>query len=403
MTIKDVEKINLPDSPGVYFFKKRRRILYIGKATSIRDRVKSYFSGDIIASRGQLILKMLSEANTVDTIQTDSVLEALILEAYLIKKHLPTYNTEGKDDKSFNYVVITEEDFPRVLVVRGKELQTTNLKLKANYGPFPHGGMFKSAMKIIRRIFPFRDKCIINIGKPCFNHQIGLCPGVCSGEITKEEYARTIRNLRLFFEGKKSSLIKRLESDMKKYARKLEFEKAEKIKRTIFGIQHIQDVSLIKREVLQREKNTPSFRIEAYDIAHISGTNAVGVMTAVENGEVKKSDYRKFRIRGDKKRSDTDTLKEVLRRRFNHDEWPLPKLIAVDGGKAQIKAGMIVLNEYGFKIPIVSVVKDERHKPKNILGDKQFRTKYGKDILLANSEAHRFAVSYHRKLREKVA
>ena len=164
MTKKELNKFKLPDGPGVYVFKKGRKILYIGKATSLRDRVRSYFSTDLVKGRGERIVAMVAEAKSLAHIKTDSILEALILEANLIKKHQPTYNVDEKDNKSFNYIVVTKEDFPRVLVVRGRELfalSTKNYQLKTIFGPFPHGTQLQEAMKIIRRIFPFRDaKCV---------------------------------------------------------------------------------------------------------------------------------------------------------------------------------------------------------------------------------------------------
>ena len=253
MTIKDFKKIKLPDSPGVYLFEKGTRVLYVGKATALSDRVRSYFNKGILESRGQLIQKMVEEADAVDVIQTDSVLEALILEANLIKKFQPRYNTKEKDDKSFNYVVITNEDFPRVLVYRGKDLEEkhSSRDIKYVFGPFPYNGTFKDAMNIVRKLFPFRDTCKpydgVSDRKPCFNKQIGLCPGMCSGEVSKIEYGRTINHIKLFFEGKKTSLIRVLEQEMKDYAKKKKFEKAGAIKKTIFGLKHIQDVSLIKK------------------------------------------------------------------------------------------------------------------------------------------------------------
>ena len=200
----------LPDKPGVYFFLgPRKEILYIGKATSLKDRTRSYFASDLSETRGGLIVKMVDEARSIDFRVTDSVLEALLLEADLIKKFQPRYNTKEKDDKSFNCVVITKEDFPRLLVVRKKDidfssLRTTNYQLQTIFGPFPHGAQLKDALKIIRKIFPYRDaKCDLNQGKPCFNRQIGLCAGVCSGEISKSDYAGIIDNLKLFFASKK--------------------------------------------------------------------------------------------------------------------------------------------------------------------------------------------------------
>lgn len=406
MKIKDIKKRKLPDSPGVYFFTgERGKILYIGKASSLRDRVKSYFSRDVERSRGPLISKMVLEAKDITYEKADSVLEALILEVNLIKKHQPIYNTKEKSDKSFNYVVIAKEDFPRVMLIRGRELEQNNAVKDAKYvfGPFPHGVIFKEAMRIVRKLFPFRDKCKPGSGKSCFNRQIGLCPGVCSGEISKSEYARTIVNIKLFFEGKKKALIKKLEREMKTYARKKEFEKANAVKRTLFALNHIQDIALIK-ETLPHSQDLLSgrkMRVEGYDVAHLGGSNMVGVMTVVEGGEVKKLEYRKFNIKNVDGINDTAALREILSRRLAHSEWNLPNLIAVDGGVAQKNAALQVLKEAGMSIPVVSVVKDELHRPRKILGEKAIRREHENEILLVNSEAHRFAIGFHRKRLRK--
>ena len=382
MKLADSKQFNLPDSPGVYFFKLDKEILYVGKATSLKDRVKSYFSKDILLTRGPKILKMLEEANSIEFTQTNSVLEALILEANEIKKLQPIYNSREKDDKSYNFVTVTKEEFPKIVITRGS----------GTYGPFPHASELKEALKIIRKIFPYRDaKCKLG-GKPCFNAQIGLCPGPCARWIYKSEYQKTIRHIKLFFEGKKDRLIRTLEKEMKDFAKKQEFEKAEKVKHQLFALNHIQDVALIKQD-LGPALPAGRFRIEAYDIAHISGTNVVGVMTVVEDGEVNKSQYRKFKIKADKN-DDTKNLKEVLQRRLNHPEWPMPNLIVVDGGKGQLNVAKGVTT-----IPVVAITKDERHKAREILNlrDKGLE----KSVLLANSEAHRFAINYHRLLRNK--
>jgi len=404
MKLQDFNKKRLPSTPGVYIFVgARRKILYIGKATSLRSRARSYFDKDIKETRGSHIVSMVEQAKDIDFIKTDSVLEAIILEVNLIKKYKPHYNTKEKDDKSFNYVVITKEDFPRILIVRAKELfgksaHKLKYNIKYEFGPFPQGGMLRDALKIIRKIFPFRDKCVPFSDKPCFNKQIGLCPGVCMSEVSKKEYTKTIKNIKLFFEGKKGVVIKNLEKEMKDFAKKLKFEEAEKIKRTIFALKHIQDIALIKKGEPREDSN---FRIEAYDVAHISGKFVVGVMTVVENNEPNKSEYRKFKIKSFEGVNDTRALKEVLERRLAHSEWVLPKLIVVDGGKAQKNIAEKVLKEAGVKIPIVGVVKDEHHKPKNIIGGREVIEKYEKEMLLANNEAHRFAIKYHRQLRDK--
>jgi len=416
MKIGDFRKLRLPDSPGVYFFKKDTEILYIGKATSLRERVKSYFGLDLIETRGPFLVDMVTKAETISFQKTDSVLEALLLEGELIKKNQPYYNTKEKDDKSFNCVVITKEDFPRVLVIRKKDLDSFSLtvngyKLQAIFGPFPHGLELREAMRIIRKIFPFRDKCVPLSelsekekyqARPCFNAEIGLCPGVCSGTITKEQYSRTIFHLKLFFQGKKKILLRHLQKEMKEYAKNKQFEQAGFVKKTVNALNHIQDVALLKRrgeqEILGKEK----IRIEAYDIAHLGGKNMVGVMVVVEDGQIKKSEYRKFKIQGFTNANDTGALLETLSRRFNHLEWPFPQVVVFDGGVAQEN---VVTDFFQKKIgenmivKIVGVVKDERHQPRDILGDQKTAKDERDAILLANSEAHRFAIKYHRSLQ----
>jgi excinuclease ABC subunit C len=386
----------IPDAPGVYFFlDKRKKVLYIGKATSLRDRVRSYFSKDLMETRGPLLVQMLNKATSIDWRQTDSVLEALLLEASLIRSHKPKHNTDLKDDKSDNNVVITKEDFPRVLLVRNKNLGEKK-EYKYVFGPFPHGMQLQQAMKLIRKIFPYRDTCTPGQGRPCFNRQLGLCPGVCTGEITKQEYARTIRHIALLFEGKKKQLLKSLEREMKRAAKDENFELAKEMRRELFALQHIQDVSLIKDEY-RSPSAAREERIEAYDVAHLRGSANVGVMTVVEGGMANKNEYRKFRIRTAKGGDDAGALREILSRRLGHDEWPMPRLIVVDGNKIQMNAAQKVLDEYGIKIPVVGVTKDEKHRPRAIQGDRNLIQERESDILLANAEAHRFAIQYHRK------
>ena len=415
MIQSELKKIKLPDAPGVYMFRDaNRKILYIGKATSLRDRVRSYFANDLLTTRGKHVVDMVVLAKTVTHKKTDSVLEALILEASLIKAYQPYFNTKEKDNKSFNYVVITKESFPRVHTIRERTMLSVAGESAGLYhsvfGPFPQGATLNEALKIIRRIFPFRDTCIPNSGKACFNRQIGLCPGVCTGEMTEKRYRERVRQIRLFFQGKRSLLIKDLERTMRTHARLLEFEEAGEYKRMIFALQHIKDVSLIKEEVREVSRRSSrvqgrTFRIEGYDIAHISGVHTVGVMTVVLDGQMKNSEYRKFKIHTDpEKRTVDDTLhlEEILRRRFTHHEWVFPDLIVIDGGVAQKRRAERVLTLLGVNIGIVSVVKDHRHKPKAILGNREIIESYRRGIQIANAEAHRFAVKYHRKLRDRV-
>lgn len=410
----------LPDQPGVYFFKAGREILYIGKATSLRDRVRSYFSiVAVAASRGARVAGLPRVATRVDFIATASVLEALILEAALIKKHQPAFNTKEKDDKSFLYVVITQEPWPRVLMVRGRQLEKQAnfyrftlkgsdtsknfLVSSAVFGPFPHGNELKTALCLIRKIFPFRDKCLPESGRSCFNAQIGLCPGVCNGAISRGAYRKIISQLKLFLSGRKIGLVKKLQREMKTLARAKKFEEARVIRDRLFALEHIQDVALIKNKKETSQHSVLTGRIEAYDIAHLSGQETVGVMTVVMNGEGQPAEYRRFRIKGVAKNSANDVaaLTELFTRRLNHPEWLRPSLVVVDGAQAQVNAAKKVLAARHFKLPVIGVVKNERHRPKRLLGPRQLLKDENlvKEILLANSEAHRFALQYHRRRR----
>lgn len=417
MEIGDFRKYKLPDEPGVYTFRKGRKILYIGKAASLRDRVRSYFSSDLIAGRGSRIVGMVALAKSLSWQKTDSVLEALILEANLIKRHQPPYNVDEKDNKSFNYLIITKEVFPRILLVRGRELfglSAKNYQLKTIFGPFPQGGSLKEALKIVRKIFPYRDTCtpceeqkkhrgrfsvLLERCRSCFNRQIGLCPGVCSGEMNAREYAHVIRNIKDLFSGNFHGLKRRLAREMKAYAADERYEEARIRRRQIHGLEHIRDVSLIKGE--SRISSGGSVRIEAYDTAHTSGAETVAVMTVVSGGEAVKAAYRKFKIRS-ATNDDVASLKEVLSRRLAHAEWPLPRVFVVDGGKGQMNAAARTLKEAGIGIPLVGVVKNEFHKPEHLIGDSRAIAAYERDILLANNEAHRFAIGWHRKRRGKL-
>ncbi len=399
MTIEDFKKLNLPEAPGVYFFRDiEKSILYIGRATSLHDRVKSYFSNDLIATRGPLLVDMVTKADTVEFIQTDSVLEAIILESNEIKKHLPYFNTKEKDNKSYNFVVITDEEFPRVVIARGRILDKLDenelgFKIKYQFGPYPQGSLLRDALKIVRKIFPFRDEKATLKHQESFYKSLGLSPKTDSPE-AKKDYQLTIRNLVLFFGGKKEKLMKTLEKEMDEYASLEQFEKAKEVRNTIYALNHIQDVSLIKNNT--EIDYVEGFRIEAYDIAHMSGKDTVGVMTVVVNGELQKAQYKKFKLSKDAN-NDTAGLREILTRRFTHPEWKFPDLIVIDGGRGQINTA----NEVVKGIPIVSIVKNEAHKPDHFLGDEAIVKQYSKDILLANSEAHRFAIAYHKKVRAR--
>ncbi len=412
MNKKDLGKYKLPNEPGVYIFlNSKRQKIYIGKATSLKSRVASYFGSGLMSSRGPLLVKMLEEATSLEWEETPSVLEALILEANLIKKYQPKYNSKEKSDKSFNYLVITDEDYPRLLIKRARELlSTTNgqrgslttSEYKHVFGPFPQGTALKEALKVVRKIFSYRDKCKLESKRGCFNYQIGLCPGVCMGQVSKADYNKTVRNITLLFKGKKKKLVEKLGVEMRKAAKAEKFEEAASLRNQIYSLEHINDIALMEGGNSTKSGNTQR-RIEAYDVAHMSEQNRVGVMVVLEDGEPAKGEYKKFKIKTTEQ-GDIAGLKELLTRRLEHigeQGWSTPSLIVIDGGKSQVNAARKVLQHAELKIPIVGVVKDKNHKPKAILGDKVISNMHESEILFANSESHRFAINYHKKMRNK--
>ncbi|MDI6734031.1 MAG: excinuclease ABC subunit UvrC [Patescibacteria group bacterium] len=397
---KDLYK-KLPETPGVYLMKNAQgEILYIGKAGNLKRRVSSYFE----RAHDLRIEKLVQEIQKIDYKKTDSALEALILESELIKKYQPPYNIKEKDDKSFLYVEITSEEFPRVLLVRGKELASA--KSSKIYGPFVSAVNLKEALRILRRIFPWNthpEKSVNKSKRPCFDYEIGLCPGACIGAVDKNAYLGNIRRFKLFLEGKKKKIIKSLEDEMKKQSKNLKFEKAEKIKRQIFALKHIQDIALINDNDVEnlRIKNQ-ELRIEGYDISNISGVFAVGSMVVFIGDKPVKSEYRHFKIRTIKKANDIGMLKEILRRRLNRflpvGGWQLPDLILIDGGKGQVNAAETVLQESGLKTPIIGIAKGKKRKNNKFIGKIPDGIEE-KTLIKIRDEAHRFAIAYHRNLR----
>jgi len=404
----------LPETPGVYIMKDvDGRVLYVGKAANLRRRVSSYFE----RPHEVRIQTLVTKIRRIDHENTDTALEALILEAELIKKLTPPFNVREKDDKSFLYIEITKEKFPRVLLVRGKDAERGK-----RYGPFTSSSAVREALKIMRRIFPWNTHPADAIGtfkRPCFDYQVGLCPGTCIGAVTREEYAATIDRLKLFFEGKKKKVLRSFETDMRLASKKLDFEKAEKLRRQIFALQHIQDTAFISEsEVLVPTGDAPEvagagYRIEGYDISNISGTAAVGSMVVFENGVPNKDEYRKFKIKSVFEPNDVGMLTEVLERRFArqangagvlgamvHTAWRLPNLILIDGGLAQANAAKKVLLRAGLRIPILGIAKGAERKRNDIIGGiPKGVTK--ETLIRVRDESHRFAIGYHKTLRAR--
>lgn len=423
----------LPNRPGVYVFRDaEKRVLYVGRATSLRARVASYFSGR--DSRGERIFQMVDRARYLETTETETVLESVILEANLIKKYRPKYNVDLKDDKSFSYFAVTKEKFPRVVIVRETEIQAIEKrKLKREkeikrggsqkpkvksekysrvYGPYPSKRHMETVLKILRRIFPFHS-AKAQSEKGCLYRQIGLCPGPYDGGIDKDAYRKNIRNIEYVLRGQKKRLLATLEKEMAQEAKRENFERAQVLRDQVFALRHIRDIALLTRgstpsvgvptsPPLQGEK----IRIEAFDISNISGQHAVASMVVFENGEPKKSEYRKFKIQSVEGSNDVAMMREVLARRVRHAEWKTPNVIILDGGQGHLNMAVALWKALGIRIPLVAIAKGPTRKKVELHIDPQFAPD---PKLLENKlvlehlreEAHRFAITYHRKVRGK--
>ncbi len=397
----------LPLTCGVYLMKdKEGRIIYVGKAVSLRTRVQSYFRSSRTYSKTDFLVQSIAD---IECLHTASEAEALILEASLIKQYKPKFNVELRDDKSYPYIEITNEEFPRVSLVRPRVKSRTS----TYYGPYVSAGLIREALAIMRRIFHFRT-CDPFPDKECLDYHIGLCDAPCIKNISKEEYRRNIRHVRLILEGKKDELYRNLKKEMESLARDKKFEQAARARDQLQAIGALysgtKDINFYKEtEQLQRMLNLPKRpeRIEAFDISNIMGNQAVGSMVSFFNGRPDKSNYRRFRIREVEGIDDFKMIAEIVRRRYSRlkrENLSFPDLIIIDGGKGQLSAACTELKKLDVDIPIMALAKQEEEV---FLPNKRDAVRLPDDSLSlkliqrVRDEAHRFALAYHRLVRKK--
>lgn len=344
---------NLPKGVGVYLFQdKTGRLLYVGKAIRIKNRVKSHFAKNGSFYKGDLLKNIAN----IDWIETKNEKQALVLEDQLIKKYQPRYNVQWRDDKSYFWVDFTKDEWPRVKIVH-----KANLSSEAQ-GPFTSGTELKQTLRALRKIFPFRT-CKNAYSKPCLQWHLGLCPAHGSA-ISKQQTANNkIKKLLAYSES-----LNALKQFLRLYAGK-------------------------------------PLRIEAYDISNIQGTSATGSMVVFKGFKPDKSQYRKFKIKTVRGANDVAMLKEVLRRRLAHAEWPLPDLMLIDGGRAQLNSAQLTAKSYQLKATIISLAKKEEELY-TIYSSKTLRLGALPIFLrlalqAIRNEAHRFAISYYRHLHGK--
>lgn len=432
----------VPTAPGVYqFYDASGTILYIGKARNLRHRVPSYFLRSNL-DRGPRIAQLVDNITRIEWLVTDSEIEALLLEARLIQKYKPKYNVAWRDDKSYLRVEIdTKEDFPTIRLVRKDEVGRNK---KAKYfGPYTSARALRLALKFIRRMLPYceysfakgtrKSRIVIRkssdhgspfsglwFSKPCLYYHLGLCPGVCAGDITIDEYRKQVRRLVYFFDGRKDKVIADLEREMKRLSREKRFEEAARLRDRYMALYHLRDISIVRgafEEKTMAERGSIPHRIEAYDVSNIFGKYAVGAMVVFIDGQPAGDQYKRFKIRSVSGISDVGALVEVLRRRMQHsnladggqlsadsrkqDLWALPNLIIIDGGKPQLNAVIKVLTEFGAQIPVLAVAKGRARKRADQYYYGPGRFSDERLLRRVRDEAHRFAISYYRMLHRK--
>lgn len=421
MTLDDVKKLEIPKEPGSYqYYNAKGELIYIGKAVDLRSRVCSYWRTS--ANHTPAKAQMVKEIATIRWITTDSEIEALLLEANLVKKFQPHYNIDLRDDKRFAYVHISVEDeIPGIFMTR------TIGKSGRYFGPFVNGLAIKETLKALRKIWPYCSMKKIQ-KKPCFYYQIGRCLGPCGEKVTRQEYMdKVIKPLILFFEGKKDSVLREWRREKKAYEKAGKLEEAARVEYYLVQMEQVLENTKVLSVSEKYASDTVELakvmgwpkapdRIEGYDISNNFGREAVGSLVVFRDGEPDKNQYRKFKIRlekeiTDRKKGDVWMLLEMLERRFGND-WPLPDLIVIDGGKAQVNMGVKLLKKLKLEIPLLGISKGEGLRSAKA-PDKLYFPGESKPLELplaspalhlikrVRDEAHRFAITYHRDLRSR--
>ena len=424
LPIDPKEKVKtFPSSPGVYLMKDYKgRVIYIGKAVNLRNRAGSYFTKQ--AAEDLRTANLVPEIKDLDYIVTDSEVDALLLEARLVKDVQPRFNQELKDDKTFPYLeIFIREEFTRKPRPRGTKL----------YGPFTNAKRLRGAIAVLQQIFQFRN-CTLDIKeaderwrwfRPCLLASINQCTAPCNQRISREAYRRDIRRLRLFLDGKKESLFKELRREMQLASKELKFEKAARLRDQIKSLENLNlcgdlrehaqpEVFQVdpKRGLLGLKKvfDLPSLprRIEGMDIAHLQGGETVASCVQFIDGLPFKQGYKRFKIRTVDGVDDFASMREVVSRHFRRlqqESEPFPDLLLIDGGKGQLGAAMAALESIDVKAPFVcSLAKKEEElflpgqsEPK-VLSKHSFALRL---LQYVRDESHRFAQQYHHLLRKK--
>ena len=418
---------DLSEGPGIYIMHdKDGTEIYVGKAKNLRRRVSSYFQQK---ERFAKDLALVENIVDFEYVETDSELEAFLLESRLIKDLQPRYNILLKNNDAYPFIEVTwGEDFPRIHTAWRKDNAESRY-----YGPFVGAGDIKGAIAQLQRIFRFRScQREISADNPrhlrqrgCLNYHIRRCTGVCAGRVTKDEYRKRVSGLCRFLSGQKKDLIEDLRKEMEDAAKELRFEDAAALRDLVESLTTINrhpdiDESLAPLnprlepekglEALQKAlglKHIPK-RIEGIDIANLMGKEVVGSLVSFLDGVPFKDGYRRYRIKTVDGQDDFASIAEVVRRRYgkmtkNGEE--LPDIILIDGGKGQLGAAAGAMLEVGATPPALMSLAKAEETP--FLAGRfgplpMSRNNPGLKILMhVRDEAHRFAQHYHHILRRK--
>lgn len=423
------EKVkSFPPTPGVYLMKDcDGKVIYVGKAKNLRNRAGSYFTAQ--AALDRRTAELVKHIADIDFIPTDTEVDALLREARLVKDIRPRFNTDLKDDKTFPYLQIRiREEFPRVEFTRKPRRRGVKL-----YGPFTSARSLRGAIQVLQRVFQFRT-CSLDIRstderwrwfRPCLLHSIHQCTAPCNFRVTREDYRKQIRALRLVLEGKKARLIREMTDEMHQASANLQFEKAAKIRDDIDALGKLELRGDVDKDVqpevfhidpkkglrgLQKVLGLPAppRSIEGIDIAHLGGTDTVASLVSFLDGLPFKPGYRRFKIKTVEGVDDFASMREVVSRRYaarNRDDWGTPDLVLIDGGKGQLSAAVEAFRSLGIEPPtLISLAKQEEEifRPGESEPIRLSRTSAALRLLqFVRDEAHRFAQHYHHLLRKK--
>lgn len=434
---QDIEKIRqqiaeFPKAPGVYLMKDAKGVvIYIGKANDLRARVASYFqpSADLANSRGPAIVSMVGQVANIDFMQTDSEVEALLVESRLIKDVQPRYNARMTDDKTFPFIeIVTGENFPRVSITRKPASKGVSL-----YGPFTAGRELRAALTIMQKVFRFRT-CKLDIReddekrrffRPCLLYSIKQCTAPCAAKVSREDYRLQIKRLKQFLSNKRALILRQLSKDMEAAAKRRDYEQAGLLRDQVRALE-----SLAKRGKLSDELQPESFYqdpragleelgkllnlaspprvLEGVDVANISGQENCGALVRFIDGKPFKAGYRRFKIKTVKGADDYASIAEVLGRRYRlagQEHELYPDVILIDGGLGQLHAALDVLGKMDKKAPMV-IALAKREEEIYVQGESRpIRLRRNSAALQLcqriRDEAHRFAQLYHHVLRRK--